>query len=254
MIINKENQLREWFTRECDPIRKVIDGLDIGWGGVQRRVTREMIMQPGGHHLDVACGYGTFLAQMGWRFPENRLFGLNIDYKGAHACIHDLLSEAGVKTLLVQADARSIPFPTGAFSSISCFMGLQDIRINAGIHGVKKAMGEIMRVVEQYGYVTVVDELPVSEFKEYLANIDHDVIKEIPLTVDVKWKRHIAERAIELYADGWIAQTELTDAHDKERLFDKVYHDMKTSMEEQLKKHGFYMPFDNMRMIVFQKI
>jgi hypothetical protein len=36
MIEKKENQLREWFTRRKDPVTKVIDGLDIGWGGVQR--------------------------------------------------------------------------------------------------------------------------------------------------------------------------------------------------------------------------
>jgi|GEM_PF-6211029 len=31
-IVRREKELRAWFTRGCDPIRSVIDGLDIGWG------------------------------------------------------------------------------------------------------------------------------------------------------------------------------------------------------------------------------
>ena len=38
-ILEKEDNLRAWFTQECDPVRKVVDGLDIGWGGVQRWAT-----------------------------------------------------------------------------------------------------------------------------------------------------------------------------------------------------------------------
>jgi hypothetical protein len=47
-----------------------IDGLDIGWGGVQRWATAHIPKPTEGPHLDFACGYGTFLAQLGWRFPD----------------------------------------------------------------------------------------------------------------------------------------------------------------------------------------
>ena len=108
-IVKREDQLRAWFTQECDPVQKVVDGLDIGWGGVQRWATARM-PPPKGLHLDFACGYATFLAQLGWRFPRARLVGLNIDFAGPHALARPLLTEAGVTAALVQADARQMPF------------------------------------------------------------------------------------------------------------------------------------------------
>ncbi|MBN2620852.1 methyltransferase domain-containing protein [candidate division WOR-3 bacterium] len=252
-ILTRENELRAWFTRECDPVRKVVDGFDIGWGGIQRFVTREMIMQPGSQHLDVACGYGTFLAQLGWRFPEARLIGLNIDFQYPHASIHDLLSEAGVRTTLVQADARHMPFRKGLFSSASCFLGLQDIKIGSGAKGVQNTISEVARVVQQYGYVTLVDEFPSGEFHEYLSSLPLDVIKEQPLAIDVKWNRHIAEKAIELYAHGWVEQTELTDQEEKNQAFFRIYSDMKKHMEHQIRTKGYFVPFDSLRMFIMQR-
>ena len=84
-VVEREEWLREWFTRKCDPIQWVVDGLDVGWGGAQRWATARMEPLTGDPHLDVACGYGTFLAQLGWRFPAARLVGLNIDFEGSHA-------------------------------------------------------------------------------------------------------------------------------------------------------------------------
>jgi hypothetical protein len=65
----REAQLRAWFVRDGDPVCQVvdgwaingpaIDGLDIGWGGVQRWATARM-PPVHGLHLDLACGYGTF--------------------------------------------------------------------------------------------------------------------------------------------------------------------------------------------------
>jgi len=253
-IITRENQLREWFTRDCDPVRKVIDGLDIGWGGAQRKATREMIMQPGSIHLDVACGYGTFLVQLGWRFPEARIVGLNIDYQGVHASIHDLLAEAGMQVPLIQADARNMPFRVGVFSSASCFLGLQDIKIGSGTKGVKQAISETMRIVQQYGYVTLIDDFPADEFHDYLIGVKHDVIKEQPLDIDVRWKPHIASEAIKLYAKGWVAQTELTCEEDRQRAYDNIFGGMKKNMEQQIRSRGYFVPFDSLRMIIIQRL
>jgi ubiquinone/menaquinone biosynthesis C-methylase UbiE len=252
-ILIRENELRAWFTRECDPLRKIIDGLDIGWGGVQRFVTKGMIMQPGSLHVDVACGYGTFLAQLGWRFPQTRLFGLNIDFQRPHSAIHELLVEAGVRATLVQADARHMPFRSGLFSSASCFLGLQDIKIGSGVKGVRGAISEVARVVQQFGYVTLVDEFPSGEFHEYLAGLPLDVIKEQLLAIDVKWNRHIAEKAIELYTHEWIAQTELTDEQKKKQAFSRIHSDMKKHMEHQIRTKGYFVPFDSLRMFILQR-
>lgn len=120
-IEERERALRMWFTRNATGERATVDGLDIGWGGVQRWATSRMPDLGAGRHLDFACGYGTFLAELGWRFPNARLVGLNIDFEGAHALARPLLAEAGVEAELVQGDAREMPFPDASFDSVSCF-------------------------------------------------------------------------------------------------------------------------------------
>ena len=54
-IEERERALRAWFTRGVDHVRHVIDGLDIGWGGVQSWATARMPPVEG-LHLDVCCG------------------------------------------------------------------------------------------------------------------------------------------------------------------------------------------------------
>jgi hypothetical protein len=60
-ILDRERRLRAWFTRGGDPLQRVVDSLDIGWGGVQRWATARMPAVEG-WHLDIACGYATYLA------------------------------------------------------------------------------------------------------------------------------------------------------------------------------------------------
>jgi hypothetical protein len=110
-ILSYETALRAWFTRNADTILAEIDGLDF------------------------ACVYRTFLAQLGFRFPDARLIGLNIHFTGLHASISASRAEADVQASLVQADALRMPAPEGAFSSASCFLGLQDIEIGFGQAG-----------------------------------------------------------------------------------------------------------------------
>jgi hypothetical protein len=104
-IEKKEKFLRDWFTQGKDPITKIIDGLDIGWGGIQRWATGQMPSLEG-LHLDIACGYATFLAQLGWRFSKADLVGLNIDFVGPHRHARSLLTEAEMKAALIQAGAH----------------------------------------------------------------------------------------------------------------------------------------------------
>src|SRR2546427_291049 len=134
-ILGREETLRSWLVKGRDPIIQEINGFDIGWGGVQRWTTARMADLGDGLHLDFACGVGTFLAQLGWRFPRADLVGLNIDFSGPHEPIRELLSRARVKSLLVQGDARRMPFPDRRFDSVSCFLGLQDIEIGFGEEG-----------------------------------------------------------------------------------------------------------------------
>jgi SAM-dependent methyltransferase len=248
-IVRCEQRLRDWFTRGKDPIMKIVDGLDIGWGGVQRWATARM-PEITGLHLDFACGYGTFTAQLGWRFPGARIVGLNIDYAGPHACIASLLNEAGVDAGLVQSDAQTMPFPDRTFDSISCFLGLQDIRIGFGEPGVVHSVREAVRVLRRRGVMTLVDEFPFGEFLTALEGLPVAEIDRDEQSVDVRWEKETALRAIELYASGWIAQQRGTGS---DRYHDEKYQELKIDMEHQIRQHGYYVPFGPMRMIIVEK-
>lgn len=252
-IIKREERLRAWFTQECDPVQKVVDGLDIGWGGVQRWATARMPPLED-LHLDIACGYAAFLAQLGWRFPTAQLVGLNIDFDGPHALARPLLTEAGVKAALVQADARWMPFADGTFGSVSCFLGLQDIEIGFGEDGVRDAVVEAVRVLSPGGVLALFDEFPFEQLEALLDELPVTVIDRGERELDVQWSRQVAERAIELYAEGWVAQARLADPAARERTRSEAYGRMATEMERQLATRGYYVPFGPVRMVVARKV
>jgi SAM-dependent methyltransferase len=252
-ILAREQTLRVWFTHDADPVLVQIDGLDIGWGGVQRWATAQMT-PPSGLHLDFACGYATFLSQLGWRFPAARLVGLNIDFDGPHALARPLLTEAGVTAALVQADARRIPFAEGTFGSASCFLGLQDIEIGFGEDGVWDAIAEAVRVLSPGGVLALFDEFPFEQFDALLDELPVTVIDRGERELDVRWDRQAAERAIGLYTEGWVAQTRCADRSAQERTHSEVYNRMATEMERQLATQGYYVPFGPVRMVAARKL
>ncbi len=253
-IIKKEEDLREWFIRNCDPIMKIIDGLDIGWGGVQRWATSQMPELDKELHLDFACGYGTFLAQLGWRFLNIQLVGLNIDYTGPHAGIRDLLAQAGVKVKLVKADARKMPFKDNYFNSVSCFLGLQDIEIGFGQNGVRESLSEAVRVLRVESILVLLDEFSFEKFEKLLNGLPIKILAREERALDVQWNREVADKAIELYAKGWVAQARVTEKKERDLVYEETYDKMKEKMEKQFITQGYYVPFGPVRMIISQKL
>jgi SAM-dependent methyltransferase len=252
-IVEREKALRTWFTRQCDPIRQVIDGLDIGWGGVQRWATARMPPPTGEPHLDFACGYGTFLAQLGWRFPNAHLVGLNIDFDGPHALAPSLLAKAEVEAVLVQADARKMPFVGSTFGSVSCFLGLQDIELGFGEEGLRAALAEAVRVLRPDGMLTLVDEFPLERFDALLGDLPATVINKGERELDIRWSRRVAERAVTLYAEGWVTQARLDDSAARKQLYNEVHARMTAEMERQLAAQGYYVPFKPMHLVVARR-
>lgn len=251
----REQALRSWFTKSADPALAQIDGLDIGWGGVQRWATEHIPLSEQGVHLDLACGYGTFLAQLGWRFSSLQLIGLNIDFNGPHATIRPLLSQASVTVVLVQADARWIPFSECSLDSVSCFMGLQDIEIGFKESGVRKAIAEAIRVLRPGGLLVLIDEYSFEGFEEILAGLPINVIEQDERELDIRWDREVATAAIRLYAEGWVAQQRLPggDRAARAEAFQTILRNMKARVESQIAHQGYYVPFGPLRMIVGRK-
>ncbi len=253
-ILAREQALRAWFTRDADPVLAQIDGLDIGWGGVQRWATTRVPPPTHGLHLDFACGYATFLAQLGWRFPTARLVGLNIDFEGPHALARPLLAKAGVIAALVQADAQRMPFPDHTFASVSCFLGLQDIEIGFGEEGVRQAVTEATRVLCPGGALILLDEFSFARFEHLLEGLPVIIADRGERALDVRWDRRAAERAIVLYADGWAAQSRLADQAARDRVRREVHRRIAAEMERQLETQGYYVPFGPVRMVVARRI
>jgi SAM-dependent methyltransferase len=260
---DKENQtiqrleanLRKWFIRGSDPIHQTIDGLDIGWGGVQRWATAMMPALGRGLHLDVACGYATFLAQLGWRFPQAGLVGLNIDFQGPHALARPLLEEAGVSAVLVQADARYIPIADGIFDSASCFLGLQDIEIGFDRAGVLNTLTEIVRILRPAGFMVLLEEYPIQRFKTLLDGLSVRWVRNMEQSLRVRWSREVALRAIQLYANGFVTQMRLPegDCCARAAAYTETLKRLQTEVEVQIKKQGYFVPFGPVRMVFARK-
>ncbi len=253
VIRRHEARLRAWFVRECDPVRQVIDGLDIGWGGVQRWATARMA-PVSGLHLDLACGYATFLAQLGWRYPAARLVGLNIDFQGPHALARPLLAEAGVRAVLVQGDARRLPFADGTFHSASCFLGLQDVEIGYGEAGVRQTVGEAVRVLRREGVLVLLDEFSFERFAALLDGLPVTWIDRAERGLDARWDSEIARCAAVLYAGGWAAQTRLVEEVARRSAYRDALARIGAEVEGQVARQGYYVPFGPVRMAVVRRL
>ena len=238
-IIDRGERLRGWFTQEYDPGRKIVESLDVGWGGVQRWATGRICLPAKGPHLDVACGYATFLAQLGRRFAKARLVGVNIDFDGAHALARLLLAEAGVRAALVQADARRMPFADGTFASASRFLGLQDIKIGFGQRGVQETVIETVRVLRLGGVLALLDEFAFEKYDTMLSRLPIVAIDRAERALDVRWNREAAKQAIALHAEGWVAQNRVADEMVQEEIRVEVYRQMEEEVEHQLAAFSF---------------
>jgi ubiquinone/menaquinone biosynthesis C-methylase UbiE len=252
-ILPREEKLRDWFTRKTDGLRRIVDGLDIGWGGVQLWATSVMPDVGTNIHLDFACGYATFLAELGWRFPKAELIGLNIDFEGAHAIAGPLLREAEVDAKLIKGDARSMPFPDASFDSASCFMGLQDIEVAFGDQGVRQALNEAIRVLRIGGILYLLDEYSFERYDALLSALLVKIESRAERSIDVKWNRKAAEYAIGLYAEGWLEQKKQGNGEVTKEALDEYVQKLMSEADHQLSTRGFFVPFGPIRMIACRK-
>jgi SAM-dependent methyltransferase len=207
-----------------------------------------------GRHLDFACGYATFLAELGWRFPEARLIGLNIDFEGVHASAAALLGHAGVEAELVEGDAREMPFADASFDSVSCFMGLQDIELAFGVRGVREALRESIRVLGPGGVLCLVDEYRFEQYDVLLDTLAVEVDARAERELDAKWDRDVAECAIALYSEGWLEQKRLGDSATSVEAAAGYARNMRAEVERQLSARGYFVPFGPVRAVVCRKV
>jgi len=261
IIIYKENKLRDWFTQGLPKTEQIIDGFDIGWGGTARWTTlnlaRHIDPKTSISILDIACGYGTFLVELGWRFPQAHLFGLNLDFDPPHNLIFSLLSQSHVKAHLVSADALYVPF-SGEFDCVTCFLGLQDIVITRGQNILGKVVSELLRIVTPQGFLVLLDNFPLDIFEDTLAQQEqkYDLVLHKSIKPDCKWSREVGLKAVEMYAHGYLQQ-ELDSEHppeDKDMALTRIRTKMLKEFEVQLEQQGYYNPWGTMQLFMLQRL
>ncbi|MFX0123484.1 MAG: class I SAM-dependent methyltransferase [Candidatus Hodarchaeota archaeon] len=261
-IIEKENKLRAWFTHGLPEKDRIIDGFDIGWGGTSRwgtsLLTRYLDPQDNITILDVACGYGTFLVELGWRFPQAKLIGLNLDFDPPHSLIISLLSQSNVKAHLISADALHIPFLLAKFDCVTCFLGLQDIAITRGEKNLPKVVSELLQKVAPKGFLALLDNFPHESFENILAQQRQkfDLVLHKSFKPDCKWSREIGLRAVEMYAQGYLQQ-ELDSENppeDSTIALTKIREKMLEELENQLEIQGYYNPWGTIHLFLLQRL
>jgi SAM-dependent methyltransferase len=267
MLLNEEiyyleNELRKWFTQGLTETDRIIDGFDIGWGGTACYATSVLAkyLNPKKSHnfLDVACGYGTFLVELGWRFPLANLVGLNLDFDPPHNLITSLLTKGGVNASLILADVLKIPIIPTHFDCISCFLGLQDIAITRGKENLKNVILELLQAVSPKKYLFIVDNLPIESLKAVLhqISIDYDLILQQKFIPNCQWNRDVGNRAIEMYAQGYLQQELVSDnpPSDPEQALKKIHNKMLEDLENQLSEKGYFNPWGIMHLLLIQRI
>ncbi|MFX1517691.1 MAG: class I SAM-dependent methyltransferase [Promethearchaeota archaeon] len=259
-IIQKEDEVRDWFTQGLPRIEKIIDGFDIGWGGTARWTTSNLAryINPNKNIsiLDIACGYGTFLVELGWRFPQAHLIGLNLDFNPPHNLVFSLLSQSNVKAQLISADALYVPF-LEKFDCVTCFLGLQDIIITRGQNRLGEVVSELLRLVSPQGFLLLLDNFSPDIFNNTLTQqkLNYDLVLHKSFKPECKWSREVGLRAIEMYAQGYLQQ-ELDSEYppeDSNRALSRIRTKMLEEFEIQLENQGYYNPWGTMQLFLLQR-
>jgi SAM-dependent methyltransferase len=260
-IITKENKLREWFTRGLSEKNRVIDGFDIGWGGTARWASsilaQYLDINTESLLLDVACGYGTFIVELGWRFPQINLFGFNLDFNPPHDVIFSLLSQGEVEAQVIVGDVCYLPFKKDYLECVTCFIGLQDIMITRGKECLGEVVSSLLQLVLPQNYLLLIDNFTEESFKEIFANItvNYKISHSDSFTPDCRWSRDIGLKVIELYSQGYLQQQR--DSKNPPKDFDKSLATIRTAMihdlENQLTNTGYYNPWGTMRLYLLER-
>lgn len=261
VIITKENKLREWFTRGLSDEDRVIDGFDIGWGGTARWafsiLTHFLDLDSESQLLDVACGYGTFLVELGWMFPQVNLFGLNLDFEPPHDVIFSLLLQGEVEAQVIAGDVCYLPFKEDYFDCVTCFLGLQDIMITRGEECLGEVVSSLLQLVFPQKYLLIIDNFPEDSFQEILSNlsIDTKISCSDSFEPECRWPRDIGLKAIELYSKGYLQQ--LKDSKNPPKNLDEsltsIRRKLKRDLENQLSKTGYFNPWGTMRLYLLER-
>jgi ubiquinone/menaquinone biosynthesis C-methylase UbiE len=147
-----------WFTQ--DSARRYetqVEALFAGTAGAMRRRALSLLAQAwkqrdhrGLAILDLACGAGAFLKDLGAAFPRARLAGADL----SAAYLDEARRNTGV-TALVQANAEHLPFADASQDAVSCIYLFHELppRVRTAV------AAEIARVLKPGGVLALADSI-----------------------------------------------------------------------------------------------
>jgi ubiquinone/menaquinone biosynthesis C-methylase UbiE len=107
--------------------------------------------------VDVACGAGAFLRDLGTAFPRARLFGLDL----SPAYVREARRRGGVP--VVQASAERLPFADASLDAASCVYLFHELPPRVR----RVVAGEIARVLKPGGLLAFADSVRSTDRPEF---------------------------------------------------------------------------------------
>ncbi len=117
--------------------------------GLRSRVAADLPLTRGMRVLDLGSGEGFFTIEVGSRFPETAVVGIDVSKRAIRNATKNL-KRAGLKdrVKILEMDATEMSFGDREFDIVVNFAGLEDIHMTRGRSGVEATFMEVNRVLK----------------------------------------------------------------------------------------------------------
>ena len=144
--------------------------------------------------LDIGCGRGGTATILDQFFRPRRIVGMDLSGRAVTVCRRQRLSSSSA---FVQADAESLPFPSGSMDVV------MNIESSQSYPNVRHFYSEVHRVLENDGHFLYADVLPVQQSSDWIGllqatgfhvDADRDITRNVLRSCD-----EVARQRVQAY-------------------------------------------------------
>jgi ubiquinone/menaquinone biosynthesis C-methylase UbiE len=143
-------------------------------GGTREAIARDLATGDQDLVLDVACGWGYYTFQLASSNPSGTVVAIDLvpsAFINMRRKQGDLDAPENLEPLM--ADATRLPFRSSIFDLTTSFLGMRDIHMVLGKEGVRKAVEELIRTMEEGGRIALAVTPPdLADTKAQIVAID----------------------------------------------------------------------------------